>query len=213
MDRLAATATTRVVRRRPATVIRQGAPVASTDPIGLQAPVSITVPIANHPQPEPMLLHGDVGRVRLYVRLAAALHALMMVLMAFVVAWVATLVFDAHWRALEIAVPLAAVAIIAAVRYLLAELRLSTYRLDLTANAVIFEYGRRRSYVPREHIQLFDTESSILLRFFGLRHCNLHTGGGVVILSPVPARITTAIERLVYEQRAVTRADQTDAVS
>jgi uncharacterized membrane protein YdbT with pleckstrin-like domain len=99
----------------------------------------------------------------------------------------------------------------AALYYLLAELRLRSYRLDLTSDAVIFQYGRKRSYVPREHIQLFDTESSILLRIFRLRRCNLHTGGGMVIVSPVPARVASAVEQLIYEQPAMVRADRTDA--
>jgi membrane protein YdbS with pleckstrin-like domain len=103
--------------------------------------------------------------------------------------------------------------VVAAVNYLRAELRLRSYRLDLTCDAVIFEYGRKRSYVPREHIQLFDTETSILLRIFRLRRCNLHTGGGMVVVSPVPARVAAAIERLIYlkEQPATMRADRTDA--
>jgi membrane protein YdbS with pleckstrin-like domain len=99
------------------------------------------------------------------------------------------------------------VLVAAALNFLRTELRLRSYRLDLTSDAVIFEYGRKRWYVPREHIQLFDIESSILLRIFRLRRCNLHTGGGMVVVSPVPARVASAIERLIYEQPAIMRAD------
>jgi membrane protein YdbS with pleckstrin-like domain len=101
----------------------------------------------------------------------------------------------------------------AALNYLRTELRLRSYRLDVTPDAVIFEYGRKRWYVPREHIQLFDTESSILLRIFRLRRCNLHTGGGMVVVSPAPARVASAIERLIYEKPAVLPADRLDASS
>ena len=144
----------------------------------------------------------DLKGVRLYFRLAAAIRALAVVLLALFVIWISTLLFGWHWNSRQALVPLIVVLVVAAVSYLLAELRLRSYRLDLTSDAVIFEYGRKRSYVPREHIQLFDTESSILLRIFRLRRCNLHTGGGMVIVSPVPARVATAITRLIYEQRA-----------
>jgi hypothetical protein len=33
----------------------------------------------------------------------------------------------------------------------------------------------------------------------------------MVIVSPVPARVASAIERLIYEQPALMRADRTDA--
>jgi membrane protein YdbS with pleckstrin-like domain len=153
----------------------------------------------------------DLKGVRLYFRLAAAIRALAVVLLALFVIWISTLLFGWHWNSRQTLVPLTVAVVAAALYYLLAELRLRSYRLDLTPDAVIFEYGRKRSYVPREHIQLFDTESSILLRIFRLRRCNLHTGGGMVIVSPVPARVASAVEQLIYEQPAMVRADRTDA--
>jgi membrane protein YdbS with pleckstrin-like domain len=157
-------------------------------------------------------VHRDDFRgVRLYCRLAAAIRALAMVLLALFVIWISNLLFNRHWSSGQALVPLIVVLVVAAVSYLLAELRLRSYRLDLTSDAVIFEYGRKRSYVPREHIQLFDIESSILLRIFRLRRCNLHTGGGMVVVSPVPARVGSAIEQLIYEQPATMRAERTDA--
>jgi membrane protein YdbS with pleckstrin-like domain len=153
----------------------------------------------------------DLKGVRLYFRLAAAIRALAVVLLALFVIWISTLLFGWHWNSRQTLVPLTVAVVAAALYYLLAELRLRSYRLDLTSDAVIFEYGRKRSYVPREHIQLFDTESSILLRIFRLRRCNLHTGGGMVIVSPVPARVASAVEQLIYEQPAMVRADRTDA--
>jgi membrane protein YdbS with pleckstrin-like domain len=153
----------------------------------------------------------DLKGVRLYFRLAAAIRALAVVLLALFVIWISTLLFGWHWNSRQTLVPLTVAVVAAALYYLLAELRLRSYRLDLTSDAVIFQFGRKRSYVPLEHIQLFDTESSILLRIFRLRRCNLHTGGGMVIVSPVPARVASAVEQLIYEQPAMVRADRTDA--
>ena len=178
--------------------------MALTDPIDIQTPQLITGEVHG----SEIVVHGDdLKRVRLYCRLAAAIAALAVVLLALVVIWISILLFDRHWDSGQTLVPLTAVLVAAAAHYLLAELRLRSYRLDLTSDAVIFEYGRKRSYVPREHIQLFDTESSILLRIFRLRRCNLHTGGGMVVVSPVPARVASAVERLIFEQPAMMRAD------
>jgi membrane protein YdbS with pleckstrin-like domain len=153
----------------------------------------------------------DLANVRLYCRLAAAMSALAVVLVALAAYWLSMRLFGWRWESGQTRIAWTAVLVAAVVSYLRAELRLRSYRLDLTANAVIFAYGRTRSYVPRAHIQLFDTESSILLRLFHLRRCNLHTGGGMVVVSPVPARVASAIERLIYEQPAMVPADRTDA--
>ncbi len=161
-----------------------------------------------------IFVHGDdLKGVRLYFRLAAVIRVLAVVLLALVVFWISNQLFGGRWNSRQTLVPLAVAVVAATVYYLLAELRLRSYGLDLTSDAVIFEYGRKRSYVPREHIQLFDTESSILLRIFRLRRCNLHTGGGMVVVSPVPARVASAIERLIYEEPATMRADRPDANS
>ena len=182
--------------------------MAVTAPIDIQTPPLITGEVHD----SEIVVHGDdLNRVRLYFRLAAAIRALAVVLLALFVIWISTLLFGWHWNSRQTLVPLTVAMVAAAVYYLLAELRLRSYRLDLIPDAVIFEYGRKRSYVPREHIQLFDTESSILLRIFRLRRCNLHTGGGMVVVSPVPARVASAVERLIYEQPAMLRADRTDA--
>ena len=182
--------------------------------MGLTAPVDIQTPrlITGEVPTSEIVVHGDdLRKVRLYCRLAAAMRALGMVLLALVGIWIFIRLFAGQWSSGQTLVPLAVVLIAAAASYLLAELRLRSYRLDLTSDAVIFEYGRKRSYVPREHIQLFDTESSILLRIFRLSRCNLHTGGGMVVVSPGPARVASAIERLIHEQPALMRADRTDA--
>jgi membrane protein YdbS with pleckstrin-like domain len=182
--------------------------MALTAPIDTQPPPLITEGVHS----SEIDVHGDdLKRVRLYSRLAAAIPALVMVLLALFIVWLSTRFFDRHWDSRQTLVPLAVVVVVAALYYLRAELRLRSYGLDLTADAVIFEYGRQRSYVPREHIQLFDSETSILLRLFRLSRCNLHTGGGMVVVSPVPARVASAIERLIYEQPALARADRTDA--
>ena len=184
--------------------------MALTAPTDIQTPRLITGEVHGS---EIVVHRDDLKRVRLYCRLAAAIPALAVVLLALFVIWISILLFDGHWDSGQTLVPLTVVLVTAAAYYLRGELRLRSYRLDLTSDAVIFEYGRKRSYVPREHIQLFDTESSILLRIFRLRRCNLHTGGGMVVVSPVPARVASAIERLIYEQPAMMRADRTDANS
>jgi membrane protein YdbS with pleckstrin-like domain len=184
--------------------------------------MALTAPIDSQParliaedvhDSEIVVRGDDLQRVRLYCRLAAAIPALAMVLLALLVVWISDQRFDREWDSRQTLVSLTVVVVAAALYYLRAELRLRSYALDLTSDAVIFEYGRKRSYVPREHIQLFDTESSILLRIFRLRRCNLHTGGGMVVVSPVPARVAAAIERLIYEQPTLMRADRVDASS
>jgi membrane protein YdbS with pleckstrin-like domain len=184
--------------------------MASTAPIDIKTPRLITEEVHSS---EIVVRRDDLKEVRLYCRLAAAIQALAVVLLALFVIWISIRLFGVAWNSAQTLVPLTVVLVVAAVNYLRAELRLRSYRLDLTSDAVIFEYGRKRSYVPREHIQLFDTESSILLRIFRLRRCNLHTGGGMVVVSPVPARVASAIERLIYEQPAMVRADRIDANS
>jgi uncharacterized membrane protein YdbT with pleckstrin-like domain len=184
--------------------------MALTAPVDIQPPRLITGEVHGS---EIVVHRDDLKGVRLYCRLAAAIRALIVVLLALFVVWISIQLFGGRWDSRQTLVPLTVAVVVAAVIYLRAELRLRSYRLDLTSDAVIFEYGRKRSYIPREHIQLFDTESSILLRIFRLRRCNLHTGGGMVVVSPVPARVASAIERLIYEQRALLRADQTDANS
>lgn len=181
-----------------------------TDPMDIQTPRLITGAVHG----SEIVVHGDdLKRVRLYCRLAAAIQALVVVLLTLFGIWISILLFDGHWGSGQTLVLLTVVLVATAAYYLRAELRLRSYRLDLTSDAVIFEYGRKRSYVPREHIQLFDTESSILLRIFRLRRCNLHTGGGMVVVSPVPARVASAVNRLIHEQPAMMRADRTDANS
>ena len=184
--------------------------MALTAPNDIQTPPLITGKVHGS---EIVVHRDDLKGVRLYFRLAAAIRALTMLLLTLFVIWIYTLLFGGHWDSRQMLVLLTVVLVAAAASYLLAELRLRSYRLDLTSDAVIFQYGRKRSYVPREHIQLFDTESSILLRIFRLRRCNLHTGGGMVVVSPVPARVASAVERLIYEQPAMMRADRTDANS
>jgi len=184
--------------------------MALTAPIDIQTPQLITEEVLGS---EIAVHDDDFKGVRLYCRLAAAIRALAVVLLALVVIRISMLLFGGRWDSGRTLVSLTIVLVAAAVSYLLAELRLRSYRLDLTSDAVIFEYGRKRSYVPWENIQLFDTESSILLRIFRLKRCNLHTGGGMVVVSPVPARVAAAIERLINEQPALVRPDRIDAGS
>jgi uncharacterized membrane protein YdbT with pleckstrin-like domain len=184
--------------------------MALSAPIDIQTPRLVTEDVQSS---DILVRRDDLKGVRLYYRLAAAIQALTLVLLALVCIWISIRLFGVPSNSRQTLVVLTVVLVAAALSYLRAELRLRSYGLNLTSDAVIFEYGRKRSYVPREHIQLFDTESSILLRIFRLRRCNLHTGGGMVVVSPVPARVASAIERLIYEQPATMRADRTDATS
>ena len=169
--------------------------MALTAPIDIQTPSLITEDIHG----SEVVVHGDdLKGVRLYCRLAAAMSALTLILLALFVIWIAVPVLRWHWDSRQTLVALTVVLVVAAVNYLRAELRLRSYRLDLTSDAVIFEYGRKRSYVPREHIQLFDIESSILLRIFRLRRCNLHTGEEWSSFRPVPAHVASSITQLIY---------------
>jgi membrane protein YdbS with pleckstrin-like domain len=182
--------------------------MAVTAPIDIPTPRRITEEVRAS---EIVVRGDDLKQVRLYCRLAAAIPAVAVILLALVVSRITIPIVDWRVDPGQTRVLLAAAVVLSGVQYLRAELRLRSYRLDLTSDAVIFEYGRRRSYVPREHVQLFDTESSILLKIFGLRRCNLHTGGGTVVVSPAPARVASAIERMIYEQPATMRADRPDA--
>ena len=184
--------------------------------MALTAPIAVPSPrlVTEELQDAEIVVRGDdLKRVRLYCRIAAAMQAAVVILLAFLVIRISTGLFGARWEFSQILVPVGVILGAAAVHVLRAELSLRSYRLDLTSDAVIFEYGRKRSYVPREHIQLFDTESSILLKLFGLRRCNLHTGGGTVVVSPAPANVATAIERLIFDPPAIAPPDPTDANS
>ena len=184
--------------------------MAVTAPIDFPTPRGIT----EETQGSEIVVRGDdLRRVRLYCRLAAAIPAAGVILLVLAASRISVPILDWRLNPGQTRVLLAVAVVLAALHYLRAELRLRSYHLDLTPDAVIFEYGRRRSNVPREHVQLFDTESSILLRIFGLRRCNLHTGGGMVVVSPAPARVASAIERLIYEQPALMRNDRADADS
>lgn len=186
--------------------------MALTDPINIHTPPAFAAETGESPRPEIAIRPGDLRRVRLFYRLAAVLKALVVSVILLITGWLLAWLLDWSWLSGWMSIALF-VALPVAVYLIMTELRLRSYDVELTSRAVIFEYGRRRSYVPLEHIQLVDTESTILLRRFDLRRCNLHTGGGMVIVSPVPARVASAIERSIYEQHAVSRADRTHASS
>lgn len=181
--------------------------MALTAPIAVPSPRLVTEDV----QVPDIVVHGDdLKRVRLYCRLAAAIPAAAVVLLALLVVRLPIQFLDGRWSFGQTLIPLAVAIVAGAVLYLRAELRLRSYHLDLIPAAVVFEIGRKRSYVPREHIQLFDSESSILLRLFGLRRCNLHTSGGTVVVSPAPARVASAIERMIFAPPAIAPPDRTD---
>lgn len=142
--------------------------------MALPAPIEIRTPhvIGEGIEiPEIVVQDNDLKRVRGYCRLAAAFRALALILLALFGIWISTLLFGGRWDSRQTLVLLTAALALAGLHVLLTALRVRSYHLDLTAEAVIFAFGRNRAYVPREHIQLLDTESSILLRLFGLRGC------------------------------------------
>ena len=184
--------------------------MALTDPIDIHAPRPRAGETGDVSRPRIAIEGRDFRTMRLYSRLAAALLAVAAILLALFVAWIYVALFDGQWQSGGTLVPLVSVGVAAALFYLKAEMRLRSYDLQLVPDAIIFVYGGRRSYVPLQHIQLFDSESSILLRLFRLRRCNLHTGGGTVVVSPVPARAASAIEQVIEEQLASMPAEQSD---
>jgi membrane protein YdbS with pleckstrin-like domain len=147
----------------------------------------------------------------LYCRLAAAIKAVALLFLVFLGIWLSNLLLDDDLGATQTQALLIAAGIAAVVYYLRAELRLRSYALDLTSDAVLFEYGFKRSYVPIANIQLVDTESTFLLRRFRLSRVNLHTGGGMVVVSPVPTPAAAAIERAIDEQIMTTEPERADA--
>lgn len=169
-------------------------PVAGDDP---RADIGLTV--------------DDLKMVRLYSRISAAISALLLISISIGILWLLGRLFGWRWDTWQTAVAAVVILAAAVLTYLRAELRLRSYRLDLTTDAVIFEYGRTRWHVPRAHIQLFDTESSIVLRLFRLQRCSLRTAGGTVIVSPVPVHVGTAIERFIYGRHDLPGAGGTDA--
>ena len=111
--------------------------MALTAPTDTRSPRRITEDV----QGSEIVVHrDDLQRVRRYCRLAAAIPALAVVLLAFFVSWISILLFDGRWDSGRTLVPLAVVLVAAAVSYLRAELRLRSYRLDLTPDTVVFEY-------------------------------------------------------------------------
>ena len=184
--------------------------MALTVPIDTEEQASRPV-VADRSDSDSVIHRADVRQVQLYCRLAAAVSALAFSLAALGLLWLATRLV--HWRGDSRQTLLAFMVVVAAagVLYLRAEMRVRSYRLELTADAVVFAIGRTRACVPREHIQLLDTESSILLRIFRLKRCRLHTGGGTIIVSPVPASAAAAIERLISERPAAPPIGSSDA--
>src|SRR5829696_7844771 len=103
--------------------------------MGLTAPVDIQTPrlITGEVHGSEIVVHrDDLKGVRMYCRLAAAIRALAMVLLALFVIWISNLLFNRHWNSGQVLVPLIVVLVVAAVIYLRAELRLRSYRIDLT---------------------------------------------------------------------------------
>ena len=173
--------------------------MASTDPIGLELAISITVTGASAARPDAELRNDDIRRVRRYARMAAALSSLTLFLLVLLGAWLIGRWGDPPWDG--VAGPVIAGVLLAAGRFALAERRLRTYDVALAGGAVTYAYGRRRVYLPIRHLQLIDTESSPLLRPMGLKRCVLHTAGGMVIISPVPVRLVSAMGQAMLAQR------------
>lgn len=182
--------------------------MASTDPIDF--PLLQPALGGDTYLPDTAVGEHDYRAMRLYSRLAAAIPALIAILLALLVAWIYVVLYDGQWRSRETLAPLSLI-VLAAAFYARAELRLRSFDLVFEPDAIMFAYGSKRSYVPLRNIQLVDAESSILLRMFRLRRCNLHTGGGTVIVSPVPVRVAEAIVQAIERQIAIIPNAQRDA--
>ena len=83
---------------------------------------------------------------------------------------------------------------------LTSELRLRSYYFLLAPDALVYEFGKSRTFLALEHVQLVDTEASLLLRFCGLCRLSLHTAGGNVIVSPLPVSVPPVLEERIRQR-------------
>jgi membrane protein YdbS with pleckstrin-like domain len=151
--------------------------------------------------------HVNTKRVQLYCRLAAGIPALLMVISPILVVWALHAFFDVKPGSIWIIIPSVLLVLFGIWTFIKGEMRLRSYHLLLTEDGVIFEYGRARTRLLFEQVQLMDRETSLFLGRFHLIRINLYTAGGMVALSPVPVGVAGTIEQILYSQHLQEKAD------
>ena len=151
--------------------------------------------------------HVSTDRVRLYCRLAAAIPAFLIAISPILIDWELHAFFDVKLGSIWIAIPSVLLVLFGIWLYYKGEMRLRSYHLLLAEDGVIFEYGRVRTRLLFEQVQLMDRETSLLLGKFQLIRLNLYTAGGMVALSPVPVEVARTIEQILYGHHLHMKAD------
>jgi membrane protein YdbS with pleckstrin-like domain len=151
--------------------------------------------------------HVNSRRVQLYCRLAAAIPAFLIIISVILVDWALHAFFDVKPGSIWVVIPSALVILFGIWTYIKGEMRLRSYHLLLSEDGVIFEYGRVRTRLLFEQVQLMDRETSLFLGRFHLIRLNLYTAGGMVALSPVPVGVAGTIEQILYSQHVHVKAD------
>jgi membrane protein YdbS with pleckstrin-like domain len=151
--------------------------------------------------------HVSTDRVRLYCRLAAGIPAFLMVISPILIDWALHAFFDIEPGSIWIVIPSVLLVLFGIWTYIKGELRLRSYHLLLSEDGVIFEFGRARTRLLFEHVQLMDRETSLFLGKFRLIRLNLYTAGGMVALSPVPVDVARTIEQILYSKHVHVKAD------
>ncbi len=151
--------------------------------------------------------HVNTKRVQLYCRLAAAIPAFLMVISPILVVWALHAYFDIEPDSIWVVIPSVLVILFGIWHFIKGEMRRRSYHLLLTESGVIFEYGRVRTRLLFEQVQLMDRETSLFLGRFHLIRLNLYTAGGMVALSPVPVEVAGTIEQILYSQHLHVKAD------
>jgi membrane protein YdbS with pleckstrin-like domain len=151
--------------------------------------------------------HVNTKRVQLYCRLAAGIPAFLMIVTPILIDWALHAYFDVKPSSIWVVIPSVLVMLFGIWTYIKGEMRLRSYHLLLTEDGVIFEYGRVRTRLLFEQVQLMDRETSLFLGKFHLIRLNLYTAGGMVALSPVPVGVAGTIEQILYSQHVHVKAD------
>jgi membrane protein YdbS with pleckstrin-like domain len=142
----------------------------------------------------------DLRRVRRYLRLAAVIPALLLIVSPVLVAWLVVGFFETDIDPAWILIPTGLLVAGAAGLLLTSERRLRTYYVHLAPDALVYELGQSRTFLKLEHVQIIDHEASLLLRLCGLCRLSLHTAGGTVIVSPLPVWVPPVLEERIRQR-------------
>jgi membrane protein YdbS with pleckstrin-like domain len=149
----------------------------------------------------------STAQVRLYCRLAAGIPAFLMVIFPVLIVWALHAFFDVKPGSMWVVIPSVLLILFGLWTYVKGELRLRSYHLLLSEDGAIFEFGRVRTRLLFEHVELMDRETSLFLAKFRLIRLNLYTAGGMVALSPVPVDVARTIEQILYSKHVHVKAD------